>query len=134
MRLRRIADIALDSQGAVYIIAEEDNTSQNGFHRIYKFAPATVSADGSVTLGKYIGWMGKCDSGPNCDYINQRSIGYRCTNETCFLDEGQVIFGDRAGQFNNAQALAFDRQRRSLRSGHRQLTRTALQQRRTLRR
>ena len=134
MRLRRIADIALDSQGAVHIIAEEDNTSQNGFHRIHKFAPATVSADGSVTPGEYIGWMGKCDSGPNCDYINQRSIGYRCTNETCFLDEGQTISGNRAGQFNNAQALAFDANDVLYVADTGNSPRAALQQRRTLRR
>ena len=109
MRLRRIIDIALDSKGAVHIIAEEENNPvSRAFHRIYKFAPATVNSDGSVTLGEYIGWLGKCDSGPNCDYVNQRSIGYSCTNETCFIDEGQPISGDRAGQLNTPLALAFD--------------------------
>ncbi|MCB0047058.1 MAG: hypothetical protein KDD92_16660 [Caldilineaceae bacterium] len=108
MRLRRIRDIALDSQGAVYLIAEEDDNSRTGYHRIHKFAPATVHADGSVTLGEYVGWMGKCDSGPNCDYVNQRSIGYSCTNDTCLIDDGDVIYGDRAGQFSNMATLAFD--------------------------
>lgn len=108
MRLRRIVDIELDSDGAVYIAAEEDDSSRTGFHRIHKFAPATVHADGSVTLGDYIGWLGKCDSGPNCDYVNKRSIGFSCTNDSCFIDEGGAIYGDRAGQFNVIAAIAFD--------------------------
>ncbi|MEM7131754.1 MAG: choice-of-anchor Q domain-containing protein [Chloroflexota bacterium] len=105
MRLRRIRDIALDTKGAVHIIAEEEG---GGFHRIYKFAPATIEADGTVTLGELIGWMGKCDSGPDCDYVNGRSVGYSCTDETCLIDEGGKESGDRPGQFENAAALAFD--------------------------
>ena len=109
LRLRRIRDIALDSKGAVHIIAEEDFNGPNGFHRIHQFAPATVNPDGSVTLGEYVGWMGKCDSGPNCDYVNQRSIGYSCTNDTCFLDDGGTDLGRSTGTIQDSSAaLAFD--------------------------
>ena len=97
MKLSTMNDIALDSTGAVHVI------SQN---RIYKFGPATTAADGSITVGEFVGWMGACDSGENCDYINQRSIGYSCTDETCFNDS--VNYGSRPGQFDNPTALAFD--------------------------
>ncbi len=105
MRLEQISDIALDSAGAVYIVAKSPGGT---FDRIHKFAPATVHADGTTTLGEYMGWMGRCDSGPNCDYINQRSIGFLCTDETCAIAEGQKPWGDRPGQFHRIAALAFD--------------------------
>jgi CSLREA domain-containing protein/uncharacterized repeat protein (TIGR01451 family) len=104
MRLRRIRDITLDSAGNIYILAEPENTS--GFHRIYKFGAATRNQDGSITLGELIGWMGKCDSGPDCNYIDQSSIGFSCTDETCAVES--TLYGDRPGQFDNAAAIAVD--------------------------
>ncbi len=105
MRLWGINDIAVDSTGAVYIAADP-TTSATRYHRIYKFAPATVNPDGSVTLGDLVGWMGKCSSGPNCNYIDGHSIGFRCTDETCGV-EGDLS-GSAPGQFNRIAALAID--------------------------
>lgn len=104
MRLRRIRDIALDNTGNVYILAETENG--NGFHRIYKFGAATRHLDGSITLGNLIGWMGKCDSGPDCNYIDQHSIGFSCTDQTCAVES--TWHGDGPGQFDNAAAIAVD--------------------------
>ncbi len=63
-----------------------------------------------MQLGELIGWMGKCDSGPDCDYIHQRSVGYSCTDDTCFIDAGQQGTGDRPGQFDftGNTAIAID--------------------------
>ncbi|MCB0186103.1 MAG: hypothetical protein KDE31_17660, partial [Caldilineaceae bacterium] len=105
MRIQQINDIALDGKGAVYI----SGSNGSGYNRIYKFAPPTVQPDGSIILGELLGWMGKCDSGLNCDYIHQRSIGFLCTDESCFLDTGSSESGARPGQFNNIASLAFDR-------------------------
>ncbi|MFZ1757468.1 MAG: Ig-like domain-containing protein [Caldilineaceae bacterium] len=105
MRMWGIKDIAVDSTGAVYIAADP-TTSATHYHRIYKFSPATVNADGSVTLGELIGWAGKCSSGPNCNYIDGHSIGFRCTDETCAV-EGDLS-GSAPGQFNRIAALAID--------------------------
>lgn len=107
MKLEKIKDIAVDSHGNVYIIATLPPPANGGFARIYKFAAATENPDGSITLGEFIGWLGKCDSGVNCNYIDNHSIGYSCTDETCAI-EGSIT-GDGPGQFNNAAALAIDR-------------------------
>ncbi len=105
MRLWGIKDIAVDSTGAVYIAADP-TTSATRYHRIYKFAPAIARDDGSVVLGDLIGWMGKCSSGPNCNYIDGHSIGFRCTDDTCGV-EGDLS-GSAAGQFNGIAAIAID--------------------------
>jgi hypothetical protein len=105
MRLQQINDIALDSKGAVYISANNGR----GWSRIYKFAEPTIAPDGAITLGGLVGWMGKCDSGPNCDYVHQRSIGFLCTDATCSLDDPSQETGDRPGQFDGIASLAFDR-------------------------
>jgi hypothetical protein len=105
MHLERISDIALDSHGNVYILATLANGG--GFDRIYKFAAATKNPDGAIELGEFAGWLGKCDTGPNCNYIDHHSIGYSCTDETCAV-EGPAS-GRLPGQFNNAAAIAMDR-------------------------
>ena len=65
----------IDSTGALYV-------PDPGTNRIYKFAPS--SYDGmTFTAGELIGWMGRCDSGPNCDDEHGRSFGYSCTDATC---------------------------------------------------
>jgi CSLREA domain-containing protein len=104
MRLSRIRDITLDSTGNVYILAEV--TNGNGFHRIYKFAPATRNRDGSITLGELVGWMGACDSGPDCNYVQRQSVGFSCTDTTCAVETTQN--GSGPGQFDNAAAIAVD--------------------------
>ncbi|MEZ4662464.1 MAG: Ig-like domain-containing protein [Caldilineaceae bacterium] len=105
MRLEQINDIALDSQGAVYISVNNGH----GWSRVYKFAAPTVHPDGAITLGELVGWMGRRDSGPNCDYVHGRSIGFSCSDATCFLDDPLQETGDRPGQFDGIGSLAFDR-------------------------
>ena len=105
MKLWGVKDIAVDSAGAVYVAADP-TTSATRYHRIYKFAPATVNKDGDVTLGELVGWLGKCSSGPNCNYIDQRSIGFSCTDETCSV-EGDLS-GSAPGQFDGIAAIAMD--------------------------
>lgn len=108
MRLWNINDIAVDSQGALYVVANssEAGVSAAYMNRIYKFAPVTVHEDGSMTPGELIGWMGKCSSGPGCNYIDGRSIGFSCTDETCTVEDGTG--GSRPGQFNRIAAIAID--------------------------
>lgn len=87
----------LDSAGALYV-------PDPGDHRIYKFAPS--SYDGTTfTPGALIGWMGRCDSGPNCDDENGRSFGYSCTDATCSVG---VKSGALPGQFNVPLGIALD--------------------------
>jgi hypothetical protein len=104
MRLERLADITIDSKGNIYVLANVE--SGHRFDRIYKFGPAVKHPDGSIELGDFIGWMGKCDSGPNCNYIEQRSIGFACTDDTCVVNGDP--FGSKPGQFENAAAIAMD--------------------------
>ncbi|MEZ4619994.1 MAG: Ig-like domain-containing protein [Caldilineaceae bacterium] len=112
IRLQNVHDIAVDSQNYLYAAAThfvrlEDNSTVLS-DRIYKWAPTTVHPDGTVELGELIGWMGKCDSGPNCDYINHRSIGYSCTDDTCFITKGESGKGDGQGQFNGIGSIVID--------------------------
>ncbi|MEZ4619991.1 MAG: choice-of-anchor Q domain-containing protein [Caldilineaceae bacterium] len=102
LNLRFLSSMALDSQDNLYVFTSHPTFGASGplWPRIYKFAAATVDSNGNVQPGELIGWLGKCDSGPNCDYINGRSIGYSCTDETCFIDAGGSGSGSRAGQFN----------------------------------
>lgn len=100
--LRFLSSMALDSQNNLYVFTSHPTFGASGplWPRIYKFGAATIDSNGNVQPGDLIGWLGKCDSGPNCDYINGRSIGYSCTDETCFIDTGGSGSGSRAGQFN----------------------------------
>jgi len=66
------AHLATDSQDYLYV-------SQPNRGRIYKFAPAN-SGDEPI---EFVGWMGFCEGGPDCDTANQRSYGFSCTDDTC---------------------------------------------------
>ena len=105
MRLQQIQDITLDSHGNVYLLA--NLPTGGGSDRIYKFAAATLNPDGSIQLGELIGWLGRCDSGPNCNYIDHHSIGYACTDTTCAV--AGATSGNLPGQLNDAAAIAMDR-------------------------
>jgi len=104
--LRFLSSMALDSQDNLYLFALHPTVAGGSdlWPRIYKFSAATIDGNGDVQPGALIGWLGKCDSGPNCDYINGRSIGYSCTDETCFIDAGGSGRGNRAGQFEGNSA------------------------------
>ncbi|MCH8911754.1 MAG: hypothetical protein IH867_13600 [Chloroflexi bacterium] len=79
--------MAVDSAGNVYL-------ADTGNDRIQKF-------DSS---GTFIGWLGKCTAGANCDTINQKSNGFACTTATCTgLGDGS---GD--GQVSNPGGLHVD--------------------------
>jgi len=54
-------------------------------HRINKFDVG----------GSFVGWMGRCTSGSNCDVANERSVGFSCTDETC----SGLYTGEGEGQF-----------------------------------
>lgn len=78
--------IAVDTSGHVFV-SDLNN-------RINEF---------SIT-GTFIGWLGKCTSGANCDTVNQHSIGFTCTAATC----SGLTFGSGNGQFNGPRGLAVD--------------------------
>lgn len=103
--------IEVDSQGFLYVV-------DSGLDRIHRFAPATLAA-GVLTPGEHVGWLGRCDSGPNCDDEQQRSIGYSCTDATCQVVEangnncgafisGPCSWGSRPGQFHTPIGIALD--------------------------
>ncbi|MCA9525754.1 MAG: hypothetical protein KC549_05600, partial [Myxococcales bacterium] len=97
------------SAGALYVVANSPDPATSGtfnFHRIYKFAPATLNEDGSMSAGALIGWMGRCTSGSGCNYIDQHSIGFSCTDATCAV-EGSFS-GSGPGQFNRIAAISID--------------------------
>ena len=81
------AHIAFDNSNNIYVSEANNN-------RIQKFN----------SVGAFQGWMGKCTSGTNCDDINQKSIGFTCSDATC-SSPGQ---GTSDGQFCNPFGIAFD--------------------------
>ncbi len=91
-------NIEIDSAGNLYVVDSGDD-------RIHKFAPTTVSGN-TLTTGAYIGWMGKCDSGPGCDDPNGRSFGFSCSDATpCNVSQTR---GDLPGQFDEPTGIALD--------------------------
>lgn len=90
-----VAGLALDSDRNLYVSVD---------NRVYKWSPATLDADRNFTAGKYVGWLGGCAEGRDCDIANQRSFGFRCTDATCT----PTPFGqnDRPGQLFGARGMA----------------------------
>jgi tripartite motif-containing protein 71 len=80
--------IAVNSSGYVHIA----NTASP--HRIQKF----------TYDGNFIGWIGKCTGGSNCDLTNQRAKGFSCNANTCTVDN----FGSGDGQFQIPTHIAID--------------------------
>ena len=77
LKLWNIGDIAVDSIGAVYVVANSTDPSQSGLHRIYKFAPVTVATDGMMTPGGLLGWMGLevlLDSNTNLRHFLEKNV------------------------------------------------------------
>lgn len=89
--------VEVDSTGAVYVTGST-------WDRIHKFAPATVN-NGVLNGGSYIGWLGRCDSGPNCDDENGRSFGYSCTDTACNVSDTE---GPLQGQLDEPLGIALD--------------------------
>ncbi|OLC92284.1 MAG: hypothetical protein AUI92_05515, partial [Thaumarchaeota archaeon 13_1_40CM_3_38_6] len=85
------AGIDIDSLGNVYVADFNNN-------RIDKF----------TSSGFFLGWEGKCSSGINCDSINQRSIGFTCTAETC-VHSVNDFSTDGNGHLIHPNGLAVDK-------------------------
>lgn len=67
-QLTYVEGIRLDSSGNIYVSDMNDVGT-----RIQKF-----TGD-----GEFIGWLGKCTGGSNCDIEHERSNGFSCTETTC---------------------------------------------------
>ena len=92
-------DLVLDGDGNLYLSDRVED-------RIIKFAPATFNESiGWYETGEMIGWLGRCESGPDCDYINQHSVGFRCTDDTCTFP---ITEGDKPGQLDHPGRIAVD--------------------------
>ncbi len=90
----------VDSAGALYV-------ADTCADRIHKFNPPTFDEEGQITLGDYVGWMGRCDASSNkaCDEETGTSKGYACTDQTCIVNTSE---GDGEGQFSTPVYLAMD--------------------------
>lgn len=75
-----------DSEGNLYV-------ADSRISRIHQFEPSSVTDDGELNPGAYVGWLGRCtdnliapgetDPANNCDVANQSSAGFACTDDTC---------------------------------------------------
>lgn len=106
--------MTLDEAGNLYV-------ADSCVSRIHKFSRSYIDDNGDLVFGTYIGWMGKCLRSTNkaCDEDLQRSKGFSCTDETCFLNQcleqdcvtttpDEAPWGDRAGQFDLPLYVTFD--------------------------
>lgn len=99
--------IAIESKGNNSISAYISDTAN---HRIHKWAIGS-DAVGNITSSAFVGWMGRCVSGPNCDVPARdprgrggRSRGFQCTSATCSTSSP----GQDDGQFFNPLGVAVD--------------------------
>ena len=76
---RGITGISIDPQGNLYV------PNYASPQRVQKF----------TYDGKFIGWIGKCNAGANCDTNNQRAKDFGCNSNTCTPDN----YGSGDGQF-----------------------------------
>jgi NHL repeat len=89
-------DIVIDATGNAYISDTPNN-------RIHKWGIASDAA-GNITGATFLGWLGKCVSGANCDLVAKRSRGFQCTSATCSASSP----GSEDGQFTNPRGLTLD--------------------------
>ena len=87
----------VDSTGALYV-------TDSAQDRIHKFEASDVDM-GSFLPGAYVGWLGRCDSGPNCDDEEQTSIGFSCTDSACSVNQ---TAGAATSQFDLPWSIAID--------------------------
>ncbi len=92
----------VDSKGNLYVA---DTCSG----RIHKMNASRFDADGNFRMGRYVGWMGRCEGSTNkaCDLTRKASRGYSCTDATCQVDR-QARIGSGQGQFNSPVYLSID--------------------------
>ncbi len=99
--------MATDSEGNLFV-------ADSCEHKIHKFSVSQLSLDGTLTPGKYVGWMGACTANGtdpatgveynNCIVADQHSNGFSCTDDTC-VGSGP---GAAPGQFNLISHLNMD--------------------------
>ena len=95
------------------IFSPNDNTlfvASEANEHILRYA-ATGNFLEKFNKGIYMGWAGKCDSGPSCDGNNQVSKGFACTSDTCFFDfsaGGDPTAGTDDGQFKHPDHIDVD--------------------------
>ena len=93
----------LDSQGNLYV-------AETNEHRIHKFKPSRIAADGSVVPGDYVGWMGRCSANvapfSGCDEAKQTTRGFACDDAKCLRGADEA--GDQPSQFNRPGHLVVD--------------------------
>ena len=57
-----------------------------------------------TTTGTFVGWLGLCTAGTNCDTVNHHSKGFSCTAATCT----GLTFGHGDGQLSGPRYVAID--------------------------
>jgi hypothetical protein len=77
-------DMTVDSEGNLYFSDEIQ-------HRVWKYGPSVYEPEtDTFVAGRLIGWLGRCAGNLTeklaCDTENQRSFGFRCTDETCRVE------------------------------------------------
>ena len=107
---------ALDGLGFTMTTDSEGNlfVADSCEHKIHKFSPSTLSLDGTLTTGDYVGWLGACSANRidpatgvefnNCIVAEGHSNGFSCTDETC-VDGAS---GSGPGQFNVISHMNID--------------------------
>ena len=86
----------IDSAGFAYV-------SDPGNQRIQRWQIVSDPL-GTIQSATFIGWIGRCTSGTNCDVANERSNGATCTAATC----SAASQGSAAGQFINPDGMGLD--------------------------
>ncbi|MFK8030042.1 MAG: FG-GAP-like repeat-containing protein [Gammaproteobacteria bacterium] len=98
-----------DSHGNLYV-------ADSRISRIHQFEPSSLTEDGELAAGAYVGWLGRCtgnliapgetDPSNHCDVANQASAGFACTDETCDV-EGATT-GSGPAQFDQIFHFSID--------------------------
>ena len=87
----RLSDVIIDQKDSLYG-TDADN------HRIHKV---------NLTSNQYIGWLGKCLDGDNCNKEDQSSRGFTCTSGTC-SNVGTTSSGPQPAQFFEPKQMSVD--------------------------
>jgi hypothetical protein len=99
-------DIVIDASNDIYI-------ADTGANRVQKFRPFSDTA-GQLTRADFLGWMGRCASGKDCDTTHQRNTDRLCDSPNPSPGPGPSCVpstptgGSGPGQFVNPFGLALD--------------------------
>jgi sugar lactone lactonase YvrE len=101
-------DIVIDASNDIYI-------ADTGANRVQKWRPFSDTA-GQLTRADFLGWMGRCTSGKDCDTAHEKSGDRLCDSPTPGPGPGPSCSasspGTGPGQFQNPFGLALDGQGR----------------------